>query len=172
MLRWEFAVACVVFAAQAHAEPSWRAGLDVHGTDAALGGRRPIGLAGRLRWGAMEAAVVVDPLVFVLGWEMLDVTAGRWIAGDRAEVLAGWRQTSGRLGTGRRYDEAVLLGADWVAPLSGRFRFAFGLEFETSIWRHGGNIDSDTIQVFPFTTDIAARMEFLLHARFELTGLL
>ena len=57
-------------------------------------------------------------------------------------------------------------------PVSERLRFAFGLEFETSIWRHGGNIGSDTIQLVPFTTDSAARMAFLLHVRFELKGLL
>jgi len=173
MCPWVLAaVACLAVVAPAHADPSWRAGLDVHGTDAAYGGRRPLGVAAGLRCGATEGGVVVDPLVFALGWEMLDVTAGRWFADDRIELLAGWRQLSGRFGTGRRYDEAVLLGADWVVPLSRRFRLGFGLEFQTSIWRHGGDISSDTIAVFPVTTDLPERMSLLLHARFELTGIL
>jgi hypothetical protein len=156
--------------ARAQADPSWRAGLDLHGTDAAVGTRRPLGIAGGLRYQATEGAVVIDPMVLVLGWEMLDVTAGRWLADDRVEVLAGWRQTSGRLARGRRYDEAVLLGADWAAPLSNRFRLAFGVEVETSIWRHGGNLAGDTIRFGSLDAALARRVELLLHARFELTG--
>jgi len=171
MSRWAL-VAGLMVATHAHADPSWRAGLDLHGTDAAYSSRRPLGIAGGLRYGAWEAAIVVDPMVLVLGWEMLDVSAGRWIADDRVELLAGWRQTSGRLSSGRRYDEAVLLGADWAVPLSGRFRLAFGVELETSLWRHGAGIDSDPIQVFPPGAELARRIELLLHARFELTGCL
>ncbi|HET7499912.1 MAG TPA: hypothetical protein VFK02_02885 [Kofleriaceae bacterium] len=169
-MRWALALAGLLLAARAHGEPRWRAGLDVHGTDAAFGERRPLGLAGGLRHGANEAAIVVDPLVLVLGWEMLDVTLGRWIAGDRVELLGGWRQTSGRLASGRRYDEALLVGADWAVPLSDRFRLAFGVELEASIWRHGARIAGDVIELWPPTVDTARRVELLLHARFELTG--
>ncbi|HEU4730805.1 MAG TPA: hypothetical protein VFT22_23075 [Kofleriaceae bacterium] len=172
MHRWAIALAGLLFAARAHAEPSWRAGLDVHGTDAALGERRPLGIAGGVRYGQTEGAIVIDPLVLVLGWEMLDVTLGRWIAGDRVELVGGWRQTSGPLASGRRYDEAVLVGADWTVPLSSRFRLAFGLELETSIWRHGGRIEGDVIQLLPPTVDTARRVELLLHARFDVTGAL
>ncbi|HEX4418473.1 MAG TPA: hypothetical protein VH165_11265 [Kofleriaceae bacterium] len=153
-----------------HADPRWDAGLDLHGTDAAFGSRRPIGIAGGLRQGDVEAGLVVDPLVFALGWETIDVTAGLWLAGDRAELVGGWRQSSGKLGTGRRYDEALLIGADWVVTLSPRYRLAFGAELVTSIYRHGADIGSDPIQLWPLTTDLAERMDLMLHARFEITG--
>lgn len=146
--------------------------MDLHGFDAAFGARRPIGLGLGIRYGAVEAAVVVDPMIFLLGWEMLDVTAGSWLAHDRVEALIGWRQTSGVIGTGRRYDEAILLGADWIVPSSGRLRLTFGLELETSVWRHGGGIDSEHIRFFSSSGDLLPRLELLLHARFDLTGVL
>jgi len=155
-------------AAPVRAEPSWHTGLDFHGTDAAFAARRPIGIAAGLRHGAVDGAVVVDPMVLVLGWEMLDVTVGRWIADDRLEVVAGWRQTSGRVSHGRRYDEAVLLGAD-TAMTSGSVRMSFGAELETSVWRHGGHLPSDTLD-FAANTELATRMEVMLHMRFELGG--
>jgi hypothetical protein len=154
------------------ADSGWRAGLDLHGFDAAFGARRPIGIGMGIRSGAVEGAVVVDPMIFVLGWEMLDVTVGRWLARDRVEALIGWRQTSGAIGTGRRYDEAILLGVDWMIPSSGKLRLTFGVELETSVWRHGGGIDSEHIRLFSSSADLLPRLELLLHARFDLTGVL
>jgi hypothetical protein len=165
--RW-LALAVLSLAPPAAAEPSWHTGLDFHGTDAAFAARRPIGIAAGLRRGDNDGSVVVDPMVLVLGWEMLDVTVGRWVAGDRLELLAGWRQTSGRAGHGRRYDEAVLLGAD-SAVSSGSVRVSFGAELETSVWRHGGKIPSDTIE-FAANAELATRIELLLHVRFEVGG--
>ena len=159
-------------AAPARADSGWRAGLDLHGFDAAFGARRPVGIGLGIRCGAMESAVVVDPMIFLLGWEMLDVTVGRWLAHDRVEALIGWRQTSGTMGTGRRYDEAILLGADWAVPSSGKLRLTFGVELETSIWRHGGGIESERIRFSSSSEDLLPRLEVLLHARFDLTGAL
>lgn len=165
--RW-LALVVLSASAPAYGDPSWHTGLDFHGTDAAFAARRPIGIAMGLRHGAIDGAVVVDPMVLVLGWEMLDVTVGRWIASDRLEVLAGWRQTSGSARHGRRYDEALLLGAD-SAISSGNVRVSFGAELETSLWRHGGKIPSDTID-FAASAELATRMELLLHVRFEVGG--
>jgi hypothetical protein len=162
-------LACLAFAAPARADLSWRAGLDVHGTDAAFAARRPVGIASGLRYGAVEGSVVVDPMMLILGWEMLDVTAGRWIADDRIELLGGWRQVSGRLSGGRRYDEGLLLGVDSVGVSSGRFRIAFGAEVTTSVWRHGARIPGDSIQLI-LNMELATRIELLLHVRFEITG--
>jgi hypothetical protein len=153
----------------ADAEPGWRLGIDVHGTDNAFAVRRPLGLAAGVRRGAAEATIVVDPMLLVLGWEMLDVSLGGWIAGDRVELLAGWRQTSGPLGRGRRYDESLLLGADAVAMSSGRLRIVFGAELSLSLWRHGGTIPDN---VAPLAlAELATRVDLLLHLRFEITGL-
>ena len=157
-------------ASPAHAAPAWSAGLDLHGTDAAVAAHRPIGVAGGLRFGAVQAAAVVDPMVLFLGWEMLDVSAGRWFGGDRVEVLGGWRQTSGRFRGGRRYDEALLLGLDSVARASHWYRLSFGAELATSLWRHGAHIPGDTIDL-SLNAELATRMELVLHVRFELTGL-
>src|SRR5438874_10799247 len=109
MQHWVVAVMLACSAA-ASADAGWHTGLDFHGTDAAYGARRPIGLSGGLRTGDNEASVVLDPLVFVLGWEMLDVTVGRWVLDERVKVNGGWRQTSGPLAGGRRFDEALLVG--------------------------------------------------------------
>jgi hypothetical protein len=158
--------------APVRADSAWRAGLDLHGFDAAFGARRPIGIGMGIRCGAVEGAVVVDPMIFVLGWEMLDVTVGRWLAHDRVEALIGWRQTSGAIGTGRRYDEAMLLGADWRVPSSGKLRLTFGVELETSLWRHGGRIDGEHISFSSSSADLLPRLELLLHARLDLTVLL
>lgn len=177
MLRVELAsrLACVVclaccFFGSARAEPSWRAGVDLHGTDDAFGPRRPIGLAGGLRTGDLELATTVDPLMPFLGWETVDLTIGTWVDADRIELLAGWRQSSGKLGTGRRFDEALLVGADYAVPLTPRYRLAFGAELATSITRHGADLPMDTIAVWPVTSDLAKRMSLILHARFEITG--
>lgn len=157
--------------APAHGEPGWRLGIDVHGTDEAIAARRPLGLAVGIRSGATEAAVVIDPMLLILGWEMLDATLGRWIAGDRIELIAGWRQTSGRLNAGRRYDEALLLGGDVTALTSRWFRIAFGAELATSLWRHGGGLPDNTIALPP-DAEIATRIELVLHLRFDITGAL
>lgn len=166
-------LAAVALAAPAAArgEPGWRLGIDVHGTDEAIAARRPLGLAAGVRSGATEAAVVIDPMLLVLGWEMLDATIGQWIAGDRIELVAGWRQTSGRLSAGRRYDEALLLGADATALSSPRFRIAFGAELATSLWRHGGGLPDNTIALPP-DAELATRVELMFHLRFDLTGAL
>ncbi len=168
--RWLVLVS-LALASPAHGDTSWRTGLDFHGTDAAFAARRPIGVATGLRCGPMEGSVVIDPMVFVLGWEMLDFTVGRWLASDRVELITGWRQVSGRLSGGRRYDEEMLLGADAVAIALGRLRLVFGAELETSVWRHGAHIRNDTIDL-ALNADLATRIELLLHMRFEITGIM
>ena len=160
----------IIFGSAVHAEPSWRAGIDLHGTDDAFGPRRPIGLAGGLRFTDLEVATTIDPLMPFLGWETIDLTLGDWICDDRIELLGGWRQSSGKLGTGRRFDESLLIGADYAVPLTPRYRLAFGAELATSIVRHGADLPMDTIHVWPVTSDLAKRMELMFHARFEITG--
>jgi hypothetical protein len=167
LTRW-LAVALIVAAAPASAESGWHTGLDFHGTDAAFAARRPIGITAGLRRGAIDGSVVIDPMLLVLGWEMLDLTIGHWNASDRVELLTGWRQTSGGLSHGRRYDEAWLLGAD-VAIASSRVRVSFGAELVISLWRHGGHIPSDTI-TFAANPELGTRMAVLLHLRFEVGG--
>ncbi|HEY0481260.1 MAG TPA: hypothetical protein VGD37_27280 [Kofleriaceae bacterium] len=169
-LTW-LGAASLGLAGPAHGAPSWSVGIDLHGTDDAFAARRPIGVAGAIRYGAVEGSVVADPMLFVLGWEMLDATLGRWFAGDRIELLGGWRQTSGELSGGRRYDEALLLGADAVAMSSPRFRIVFGAELATSLWRHGAGIPANTIAL-AFDADLATRVELGFHLRFEITGAL
>jgi hypothetical protein len=181
MLRVELAsrlvgVVCLAFiffgsrVQSAAAEPAWRAGIDFHGTDDAFGPRRPIGVAGGLRFGDLEVATTLDPLMPFLGWQTVDLTLGTWICDDKIELLAGWRQSSGKLGTGRRFDEAFLVGADYAVPFTPRYRLAFGVELATSIVRHGADLPMDEINVWPATSDLAKRIEFMFHARFEVTG--
>lgn len=153
----------------AHAAPTWSIGVDVHGTDNAFATNRPLGVALGLRAGSLEGSLVADPSVLVDGWEMFDATLGGWIAGDRIELLAGWRNISGPTHGGRRYDENVLLGADIVAMSARHFRLEFGAELQTSVWRHGAHIPDDTA-AFAFDADLATRTELMLHLRFKLTG--
>lgn len=154
---------------RASAESLLGIGLDVHGTDAALSARRPLGIAAAVCHRATQLSIVLDPLVFVLGWEVLDVTVGHWFADDRAQILVGWRQTSGASSAGRRYSEAALLGADVTMFASGPFRLSFGAELKLSLWRHGGAVPDETLR-FAIPAELATEMEFLLHARFELVG--
>ncbi len=166
-----FAAAILASATPADAEPGWRLGLDLHGTDRAFASRRPLGVAAGLRSGALEATIVADPMRLVLGWEMLDVTAGGWIASDRVALLAGWRRMSGPLAGRRRYDEAMLVGANVTALTSQHFRVEFGAELAASLWRHGAGVPDDTIDL-AFHDELATRLSLLLHLRFVFAGAL
>jgi len=173
--RLGLAAACAAVllapATRAGAQPAWRLGLDVHGTDRMSAARRPLGVAAGLRSGALEGTIVADPMRFLLGWEMLDATLGGWIAGDRVELLAGWRRTSGPFAGRRRYDEALLVGANLTALTSTRFRVEFGAELATSLWRHGAGVPDNTIDL-AVNAELATRVSLLLHLRFVVLGAL
>jgi len=140
-------------------------GLEVRGDFWRHPLRPAIGVSGR----RFDFSALFDPGVFIDGKHDLDLIAGWWFSPNAWRLAIGWRNSSTRIGDGRRFGESLLLGLDAAMPmLNGRHvRATFGVALAADLVRHGGGVPTRTLPLGSFA-DLSDYLTVTFNARFEL----
>jgi hypothetical protein len=130
--------------------------------------RHPVRPALGVSAGAFDITAILDPGVFIDGKNDFDLIAGWWLAPRAWRLSLGWRNSSTRIGDGRRFSESLLLGLDAAMPLlNGRHvRATFGVAVAADMVRHGGDVPTRTIPLGSFA-DVSDFVTVTFNARFE-----
>lgn len=121
---------------------------------------------GGVRIGAVDAIIVVDPLVFTDGEHDLDVLA-RWQPNDLGAhagwaLLVGWRLATIDLADGYRFHENLLVGATADLPCLVRgVRAQFGVELAITAVRHGAGLGTNWLPTDDRVLDVIQPAMFL-----------
>ncbi len=158
-------VVLLVLTAVAGAEPApgraWHVGTNLR-TELSTHAFR---LDGGIQLGRLDLIAVVDPMVWADGEMDLDAIASWQFNRCGYRVLAGWRNASIALSSGRQLHETLLVGLAAPLPPLGPFVLQFGVELATVLVKHGAGLAEAEISSFGSTTELGDNMNLSMFLR-------